>query len=706
MIAAARPGSQTDLASVSSSSNGSITDSKPAARAQKSRPSPTHPKRPEPPTSHPRVWLGNLRRPKTSSHAETSPLVARSVLADDDRRDSALVPASPAPTTNTTASTIPEPPPRELSRVTSLPTIVVHGSHSHDVPSPRDEMPGSAGPNSQLMPQSNDNATPDFFGITTLIPTGSLDDLLSPDKMQFSNRGSVLLDGKRAAVLAEDTARTPPATPNRLHPKSSLQMELPVRDERGLSLDERELSQKVRSMYEFGREDGADFSDRSLTAQTLVEEEGDCETPLGGSLLSVNTIQTAGHSIRSSPSFSSRRESFIPREPHEKAGGIEDWEDIQGDEVDRYGFILARKSESRASNHSGAGPESTGLHRVSTALAEASETPRRRRTIRRAPSKARHSQGPQRRPSKRSLQPNGSIRSFRSTSSFSVTQNPLRYASNRLPQNKERRWMDEASDMLTLPPGLAELEANIEGGAAVQAMKKKEWQREEKWRQMGKILPGTAKGGGMRFDFDPKDPKVISRTWKGIPDKWRSSAWYSFLAASAKRNKACQAEEELVNMFYDLQEENSADDVQIDCDVPRTINRHIMFRRRYRGGQRLLFRVLHALSLYFPNTGYVQGMATLAATLLCYYDEEQAFVMMVRLWQLRGLDRLYESGFGGLMEALEEFEKLWLCGGDVAKKLVSLITAGSRPKIVLHELTSGRRKNLESPRPLMAHGGT
>ena len=31
-------------------------------------------------------------------------------------------------------------------------------------------------------------------------------------------------------------------------------------------------------------------------------------------------------------------------------------------------------------------------------------------------------------------------------------------------------------------------------------------------------------------------------------------------------------------------EQSSADDVQIDMDVPRTINRHVMFRRRYRGG--------------------------------------------------------------------------------------------------------------------------
>jgi hypothetical protein len=232
--------------------------------------------------------------------------------------------------------------------------------------------------------------------------------------------------------------------------------------------------------------------------------------------------------------------------------------------------------------------------------------------------------------------------------------------------------MDEASDMLTLPPGLEEIAVAKEGGKTAAAMRKKELQREEKWRKMGKTTQKNTKGGGMLFEFDPKDPKVISRTWKGIPDKWRASAWYSFLAASAKRHVDSHSDEDLISTFYLLQSEGSPDDVQIDCDVPRTINRHIMFRRRYRGGQRLLFRVLHALSLYFPDSGYVQGMAAICATLLCYYDEEHAFIMMVRLWQVRGLERLYMAGFEGLMEALEDFEKNWLRGGEVAKKLVSL----------------------------------
>ena len=229
--------------------------------------------------------------------------------------------------------------------------------------------------------------------------------------------------------------------------------------------------------------------------------------------------------------------------------------------------------------------------------------------------------------------------------------------------------MDEAGDMLTLPPGLAELDQRNENQAALR-LKKKEWEREDKWRKMAKVTK-SKDGRGMGFEFDTASPKVIERTWKGIPDSWRATAWHAFLSASAKKHKNSPSDEELIEVFNRLQVKGSPDDVQIDIDVPRTINSHIMFRRRYRGGQRLLFRVLHAMSLYFPDTGYVQGMASICATLLCYYDEERAFIMMVRLWQLRGLERLYEQGFTGLIEALDGFEKDWLAGGEIAAKLVS-----------------------------------
>lgn len=103
----------------------------------------------------------------------------------------------------------------------------------------------------------------------------------------------------------------------------------------------------------------------------------------------------------------------------------------------------------------------------------------------------------------------------------------------------------------------------------------------------------------------------------------------------------------------------------------------------------MLFRVLHAISLYFPDTGYVQGMASIAAMFLNYFDEEQAFIMLVRVWELRGLETLYKAGFEGLMSTLETFEKKWLVGGDVARKLVSAAITfffPHRNKVQSHEM--------------------
>lgn len=232
--------------------------------------------------------------------------------------------------------------------------------------------------------------------------------------------------------------------------------------------------------------------------------------------------------------------------------------------------------------------------------------------------------------------------------------------------------MDEAGAMLALPPGLADIEEERKKNKIAENLKRKEGERAEKWRKMAKPVKKGQEGEGTAFDFDNKNPKLIDRTWKGIPDCWRAAAWYSFLESSAKHWDAQETEEQLMAEFRRLQNMASPDDVQIDLDVPRTVNGHVMFRKRYRGGQRLLFRVLHAISLFFPEIGYVQGMASLAATLLCYFDEERCFVMMVRLWRYRGLERLYQPGFGGLMAALDDFEKRWLKGKDVAGKLAEL----------------------------------
>ncbi|CAG8179890.1 unnamed protein product [Penicillium salamii] len=453
---------------------------------------------------------------------------------------------------------------------------------------------------------------------------------------------------------------TPKVVPRRASTLRPRQMSLPSR---AISADEEMLSRRVRLMYEKGEDNVTD----SEVAKAIASENGvlweegahpETETSETPSVLGNET--NAEPKPRASAEVERRR---IKRETQELAGGAEYWQNVGVEEVDRYGFIRP------ATNSKGS--EINPLQRVTTSLLLASETPRRKRSIRppTAPASNRSFNGPSlnRKVSQSSLgnRPTSSQSNYSAPLRRSTSR--LRTATNRLPHNRDRKAKDEAADMLTLPS--ESVPGESEDTQTTRAMRRKEWQREDKWTKMAKPKKKFKDGGGMTFEFDTRSSKLIERTWKGIPDRWRATAWYSFLEASAKRHEGSPPEDELIEAFNELQYVSSPDDVQIDIDVPRTISSHIMFRRRYRGGQRLLFRVLHAMSLYFPDTGYVQGMAALAATLLAYYDEEHAFIMLVRLWQLRGLEELYKSGFAGLMEALADFEREWLAGGEVATKL-------------------------------------
>lgn len=495
---------------------------------------------------------------------------------------------------------------------------------------------------------------PSFEGITLNIPTGSLEDL-TMESIQFSKRGS-LIDGKSYSQAGADTQRK--GLPALLHPNPSIYTTR-------ISTDDDMLSRRVRLMYERGAENVTDMEVSRVMAQengilweepTLTESRPDSVAEINGSVTDLKSISSVGAN------------GSIKRETLELAGGIEDWQNVEARDVDRYGFIIPRSSTKDGQDSL---PDAHPIQRVSTSLLLASETPRRKHALSRVPSSTASNRSfagrsPPRKFSDSSNRPSSSQSAY--TSALRRSSSRLRYATNRLPYNRDRRLRDEAADMLTLPLNISE--SNEDDTPSTHAMKKKEWEREDKWKKMAKLTKKTHDGGGMTFEFDTRSSKLINRTWKGIPDSWRATAWYAFLESSAKRSKDGPSESKLIQAYHEFQDMSSPDDVQIDIDVPRTICSHIMFRRRYRGGQRLLFRVLHAMSLHFPDTGYVQGMAALAATLLAYYDEEHAFIMLVWLWQLRGLERLYKSEFAGLMEALNGFERDWLDGGEVAAKLV------------------------------------
>ncbi|WPH00309.1 Hypothetical protein R9X50_00313400 [Acrodontium crateriforme] len=634
---------------------------------------------------------------------------------DADKRDSAIAASIAATGRSSNAESH-----LNRSSVASVqepvhPSIHVHGHESPDskLRAQSPSLWGTVSNDNRLLkheaPEPGVHRVQSFKGLQTNISRGGLDGIsledLRSDDIQFSHRGSILFGGKKMneAIAAQgrsemtshvfdpptfsapttvvtephsNEAPAPktqiPATPTtpKTPPKTGLvsgrrkpsvqMLQAALQGGRVLSAEEISFSLKVRSMYEHGDERAADWA---KPTEFSTFQNGSPESR-------VDDTSTTDHTPTPKINVDKVRDSRLApddlpvasrysKHVHETAGGIEDWENVEGLDVDRYGFIDTKRVASRSSNGSQKGSE--GIQRVATALRLESEQPRQERgLLRRRVSNARSARSA---PPKTSSDGSAgkspeSIRSFRSSKSSRRNKNPF--------QSRDRRAVSEANTMLHSPKGLSDISENAED----LGRKKREWSREQKWRKMARTVPDSPAsiGGGMRFIFDTTDAKLIERTWKGIPDRWRATAWHSFLLASAKRRGSYVTDEQLIAEFSRLQSMSSADDVQIDMDVPRTINMHIMFRRRYRGGQRLLFRVLHAISLYFPDTGYVQGMACLAATLLCYYDEEQAFIMMTRLWQLRGLEQLFQNGFDGLMTALKEFEDDWLVRDDGLKQ--------------------------------------
>ena len=642
-----------------------------------------------PPPASARLGIHPSQRPRTSPEPSIDGSTLPSDLHDGLRRDSG--PAPSASTTRASRTTLATDidSARSIKEKPSVPKSLGNEGRATSFSKFR-QWSGQRNRHSQASKETSRSAS-HFEAITTSIPSSTLEDFTSPDKVEFSKRGSMLISGQRVnsngatipQVRIGGARRQPSVALN-----TASTVSLPTNVPSTISSEDEMLSRKVRSLYASGAETGVDFE-----YSAIEEESQEGEASPRNRTFSSQTYLSAPNASgpQRSPSattIGSRSDAASMRDEHELAGGIEDWQDVDVGDVDRYGFIIPRKPTAASSSPSrGASPEPPRLHRVSTLLQLASETPRRNRStaVRRNPSARGSSRSVKplkpSTPTGRKPRPPSSQASY--TSSVSRPPSRFRSVTNRLPYNRDRRTMDEAADMLTLPPDLAAIaeDAGAVDGRHADLMKRREWEREEKWRKMAKQIGSNKDGRGMVFEFDTRSPKLVSRTWKGIPDRWRATAWHAFLEASAKKRGVGLSEKDLIRTFQELVNQDSPDDVQIDIDVPRTISSHIMFRRRYRGGQRLLFRVLHCLSIYFPETGYVQGMAALAATVLCYYEEEMAFVMLVRMWELRGLKRLYQSGFEGLMEALEEFEKGWLVGGTVVENLVSRALDGETTKI-------------------------
>ncbi|KAF9433993.1 hypothetical protein BGZ76_008720 [Entomortierella beljakovae] len=182
----------------------------------------------------------------------------------------------------------------------------------------------------------------------------------------------------------------------------------------------------------------------------------------------------------------------------------------------------------------------------------------------------------------------------------------------------------------------------------------KEQERSLKWARMSKRFTSDAKETEYKF---PTSSKFTKRVYKGIPDCWRAAAWSHLISV-----RSVGFEPNIRQIYHDMLDISSPEEEQIDLDIPRTMHGHIMFRTRYGHGQCALFNVLKAYSNYNNQVGYCQGMASIVATMLTFFDEEKTFILLAKLFEKYNINNLVVPGFPALFEAFyiqEELTKLY-----------------------------------------------
>ncbi|XP_058527882.1 USP6 N-terminal-like protein [Ochotona princeps] len=184
-----------------------------------------------------------------------------------------------------------------------------------------------------------------------------------------------------------------------------------------------------------------------------------------------------------------------------------------------------------------------------------------------------------------------------------------------------------------------------QGGAPGTKPKRTESRRLGKWVKM---LKNYSKYRGSE--------KFHQRIFKGIPSEVRGKVWMIMLDVNAKKaqnpGKYMELKEQARLQSKQFHEINSA----VEC----TFRNHLMFRDQYGIKQQDLFGILMAYSMYNPEVGYGHGLSHIAALLLMWLSEEDAFWALVQLLENKKymMSGLYKPGLPKLEMLQNHLEDL------------------------------------------------
>jgi len=103
--------------------------------------------------------------------------------------------------------------------------------------------------------------------------------------------------------------------------------------------------------------------------------------------------------------------------------------------------------------------------------------------------------------------------------------------------SRAAKFLGKSKDDILIPPRKANLENKLTA---------KELERVKKWQNMAVV---ERPGGGILYRF-PVSKKVLQRTFKGIPDCWRTTVWHDWLDSQAQQRGDRESERDLIKDYY------------------------------------------------------------------------------------------------------------------------------------------------------------
>lgn len=126
----------------------------------------------------------------------------------------------------------------------------------------------------------------------------------------------------------------------------------------------------------------------------------------------------------------------------------------------------------------------------------------------------------------------------------------------------------------------------------------------------------------------PRTEKLRNMVREGIPHSLRPQMWMRLSGALAKKQKSETSYQEIIKASGNDQLMTSK---QIEKDLLRILPTNACFSNPNGTGIPRLRRILRGIAWLFPDIGYCQGTGVIAACLLLFMEEENAFWMMATI---------------------------------------------------------------------------